>query len=119
MPNEDKGKTITLVAAADYSAAAARYFPVKVSGANEFTACAAGEKSIGFAQLPAKLAEADQIMINGITFATASAAIAAGADVAAAGSYKIRTNNGTTDNTIGIALSAATADGDIIAVLIR
>jgi hypothetical protein len=119
MPNEDKGKTITLTAAADYSAAAARYFPVKITGANEFTACAAGEKSVGFAQLPAKQYEADQIMINGITFAKASAAISAGADIAAAGTYKIRTANGTTDNVIGIALSAATADGDIISVLIR
>ena len=96
------------------------YGPVKFSS-NELASCAAGEAAVGFLQEApdgtASGGAAGAVMHNGITRAVASAAISQGAKVAAAGSGKLRTAV-SGDHVLGVALSSASADEDVIAVLI-
>jgi len=100
---EVKGQTISLIAGAAV-AKADRFKPVKISGNNTFTISTVAEDVvIGVVQNEAKLGEAAQIMIAGVTMFTATAVVAAGAAV----------------GTWGIALTGATAIGDIIAVKIK
>ena len=61
--------------------------------------------------------QAVKIMVDGITMAKASAAIAKGDHVAAAAAGAVA--KATTGKFCGIAMEAATAAGDIIPVLIR
>ena len=66
---------------------------------------------IGVAMMDAKAGEPVAVECEGLMKLTASDTIAAGAKVASAAGGKVATG---TENTIGIALSAATADGDVI-----
>lgn len=61
------------------------------------------------------------VQTQGIAKLTASAAISLGAEVmiTGSGSGKVSTASGATAVSLGIALEAATADGDIISVLLR
>lgn len=113
--NEQKGMTITLISSADMTGKA--FTAVKVSGEKTFAACGVAEEAVGFLQREVKADEAGQVMIQGITFAIASAAITAGAVVASAAAGKVATAT-TGQKGVGIALTAATAANDVISVLI-
>ena len=115
MSYENKGMTITLKAAADMTGK--EFVPVKVSGENTFAICGAAEEAVGFLQREVKAGEAGQILIQGITFAKANAAITAGALVASTATGTVATGTAG-QKCVGIALTAATAANDIISVLI-
>ena len=94
----------TLTASADNSGNQFRY--AKVSGSGTATACAATtDTSLGVIQNKPKLGEAMDIMVTGVSKVVAGAAVTAGAEVGPDGT-KAR----------GIALEAASAAGQIIAV---
>lgn len=66
---------------------------------------------IGIAMMDAKTGEPIAVECEGLMKLTAGGAITAGAKVSSAAGGKVATG---TENTIGIALSDATADGDVI-----
>jgi hypothetical protein len=124
---------ITLKAAADLSTK--QYYAMKVSAANTVNvASAAGEPVIGFLQnKPSAANEAATVAYTGRTKAVAGAAVAAGAYVKVLANGKVddastamtadasgasATAATTGAHTIGIALTAASADGDVIEVLL-
>lgn len=116
MAYEEKLNCITLKSTA--AIAAAKKF-VKVSGAKTCAVCSvAGEDAIGVIQDPVIAGEAARVAINGVSMVVASAAIAAGAKIAttATGTAVTAVEGNTI---IGIALEAATAANDIIAVLLK
>lgn len=97
-----------------------QYYFVKVTG--EHTAglvSVDGELAIGVLQnKPQRAGEAATVAISGVTLVTASAAISAGAQVAATATGKAVTQ-ASTAITLGIALEDAAADGDLFAILLR
>lgn len=115
MSYENRGKTISLVADADYET---RYIAVKKNNVDEqFTVCAAGDVPVGILQDPTPANKAAAILISGVSFVKAAGAIAAGASVAtAAGGLATTATEGVTP--FGVALNAASAAGDIISVLL-
>lgn len=116
MSYENRGKTITLLAAADVTD---RYLAVKTtSTAETFAVCGAGEAAVGILQDPVKAGMAGAVMINGVSFIEAAGAIAAGAAVASNAAGK---GVAAVDEAIpfGMALNAASAAGDIISVLLQ
>ena len=117
MSYDNKGKTLSLISDAEYTS---RYIAVKKSAvAEQFTVCAAGDVPIGILQEPVGAAgRAAQILIGGVSFVEASAAIAAGASVTTAGDG-LAVTAGAGDTPFGVALNAATAAGDIISVLLK
>lgn len=76
---------------------------------------------IGVAEETVASGEYVTIQTMGVAKLTASAAIAIGAQVmpTASGAGKVSTSSGATAKSIGIALSAAAADGEVIEVLLR
>lgn len=72
---------------------------------------AASAAVIGVAMFDAKAGEPVAVECEGLMKLTAAGTIAAGARVASAAGGKVATG---TENTIGVALNAATADGDVI-----
>ena len=96
------------------------YSPVKLV-AGELQACAAGESAIGFLQekpdgtTPG--GDVGSVMHNGVSRGVASAAIAQGDKLAAAGSGQLRVAV-SGDHVLGIALSPASAAGEVLAVLV-
>ena len=66
---------------------------------------------IGVAMFDAKAGEPVAVECEGLMRLTASGTIAAGSKVVSAAGGKVATG---TENTIGVALSSATADGDVI-----
>jgi predicted RecA/RadA family phage recombinase len=66
---------------------------------------------IGVAMFDTKAGEPIAVECEGLMKLTAAGTIAAGAKVASAADGKVATG---TENTIGIALNSATADGDVI-----
>lgn len=66
---------------------------------------------LGVAMFDAKAGEPVAVECEGLMKLTAAGTIAAGAKVASAAGGKVASG---TENTIGVALSAATADGDVI-----
>lgn len=94
-----------------------KYQAVKMTAEGAVVATAAADEVLGFIQREAKAGEVAQIMVDGITMAKASAAIAKGDHVAAAAEGAVAKT--TAGKFCGIALEAATAAGDIIPVLIR
>ena len=116
MSYENRGKTISLVADADYET---RYIAVKKNSVDEqFTVCAAGDVPVGILQDPTPANKAAAVLISGVSFVKAAGAIAAGASVAtAAGGLATTATEGATP--FGVALNAASAAGDIISVLLK
>ncbi|MFY9350100.1 MAG: capsid cement protein [Sphingobium sp.] len=104
--------TMTQVAAA--AVAAARFVGLMTG-----QQCASGAKALGVSQYPAATGEAFAVDVVGTSIVEAGGAIAAGAEVKAAadGSGKAiaRGGSGPLD---GYAVSAATADGQKITVLL-
>lgn len=100
---EVKGQTISLKAGAAIDKDN-KFKAVKITGENTFGLVTAPEDTvIGVIQTEANAGEAAQVMISGVTMYKATAVTAAGAAV----------------GTWGVALTAATAIGDIIAVVIK
>lgn len=93
-----------------------RYVAVKVVGDDMIAPAAAGDIVVGFAQLPGRKDEGVPVQINGVTFAVASAAIAAGSQIIPAANGRVATG---TTGVVGVALTSASAAGDIIAAVQR
>ena len=94
-----------------------RYHAVKMTADGVQLATAAADNVLGFIQREAKAGEIAQVMVDGITMAHASGAIAKGAFVTAAADGKVATA-ASGNKYCGIAMEAA-ATGDIVPVLIR
>lgn len=94
-----------------------KYQAVKMTADGVVVATAAADEVLGFIQREAKAGEVAQIMVDGITMAKASGAIAKGAHVAAAADGAIA--SAASGKFCGIAMEAAGAAGDIVPVLIR
>lgn len=104
----------TLTASADNSGNQFRY--AKVSGSGTATVCAApADVALGVIQNKPKAGEAVDVMVTGVSKVVAGAAVAAGAEVGPdAQGRAIAAVTGT--RAFGIALEAASAAGQIIAV---
>lgn len=114
MAYENPGKQITLPAAADLSAL--RYTGVVIDAAGRAAAPAAGGAIDGILQnKPSAVDRGATVMINGLSKAVAGAAVAAGADLAVTAAGKFITAV-TTNRRVARAVTAATADLDIITV---
>ena len=115
LPKFKPGQGVTFTASADITGGRL----VEVSG-NRTVAHAGADsaKVVGVAGFDAKAGERVTVFTRagGVHALTASGAIAAGANVSPAASGKAQTE-GATENTIGLALEAATADNDVIDVL--
>lgn len=105
------GGTIAQYRALEFSAA-----PNVVTAAN-----AIADITLGASMTSASSGEQLMVQIAGIAKMTASAAITAGAEVmvTASGSGKVSTAAGATANSLGVALTAALADGDVVEVLLH
>lgn len=111
---EVPGMNITVKAAAAFEE---KYLAVKVTADGLAVATAATDNVIGFVQRAGIATEALPVMVNGITMAKASGAIAKGDAVAAAANGAVAKT--TAGAYCGVALEAASAAGDIIPVLIK
>lgn len=107
------GGTIAKGAACKFSAAVGNKITVVVG-------TAATEVILGIATEAASTSDLPLVVqTGGIALCLASAAISAGAQVEVGASGKIETAGGATAHSIGVALEAATADGDLIPVLLN
>ena len=103
--------------AVDLSAAANQYRGVEITAANTVNVNGTqGEKCDGVLQNKPTTAQAAEVCVLGLTKAKAGAAIAAGAQVMvdADGDFITRT---ATNYSVGVAVTAAGADGDIFSLL--
>lgn len=116
MSYENKGKTITLIANADYSD---RYIAVKKTAVDEeFAVCGAGDVPVGILQFDVPKGKAGTVMTDGVSFVKAGGAIAAGASVTTdVGGVAVTAIED--DVPFGITLNAASAAGDIVSVLLK
>lgn len=132
MAYEEKICEVSLIAGADLSANQYRF--VKISAARTAALCsAAGEKAFGVLTNKPTSGQTASVAVGGVAMVKAGAAISAGDAVATDASGKAKTavaatvdttgSNATEDTdgsfVMGIAVEAAAADGDIIAVLIQ
>lgn len=109
---EDPGKSISLKSTNNMTS---KYLAVKMSGNEIVLATAASDVIVGFVQREGIATEFLPVMINGISMAVAGAAIAAGSPICPTTGGKVTTAAG---KFCGIALEAASNNGDIIPVLI-
>lgn len=104
-------------------AAVTAHRAVKISAADTCIQSAAiADGAIGVALVTAASGEWFPVQVRGVAKLEAAAAISAGDEVmvqAAAGDGSIDVAAGATAKSIGVALEAATADGDLIAVLLN
>lgn len=107
---------ISLDASTDLSAK--QFFFIETSSSSEAALSGAGEVVTGVLQnKPDAAGKSASVRVYGVSKVTAGAAITAGAEVSSDANGKAATST-TGDYIVGIALEAAAADGDIIAVLI-
>jgi hypothetical protein len=108
----------TFVAAADLSAK--QFYIVKLDSSSNGIAlsAAATDVHIGVLQNTPASGEAATVRFLGTSKVVAGAAITKGAYVAADSAGKAAATTTDKDNSIGVALEAAAADGDIIEVLL-
>ncbi|MGY3406109.1 hypothetical protein ACVWZV_002222 [Bradyrhizobium sp. GM5.1] len=104
----------TLVA----DAAITKFLVVKVTSTGVDVATANTDAMVGVSQNTAAITEACTFRFAGTTKATASAAISAGARVTATTGGKVVTTTTDKQAIIGVALEAASADGDYIEILL-
>lgn len=117
MAYEIPGFTFTLVAAADYSASQFRFIDVDTTGKGA-TPTAAGGRVVGVRNNKPKSGEAATVVVNGVSIVEAGAAVAVGADVMTDTTGRAITAATTGSNIAGIALEAASAAGQFIAILL-
>jgi hypothetical protein len=91
---------------------------LKMSGATVIHATAEGDTAIGVSCRAAASGEFLPIQIAGIARVTAGAAITAGLEVECTTGGKVITAGGAASNSVGVAMEAALADGDVIEVLL-
>ena len=117
MAFEESVESITREAAADLSAK--QYFFMSIDSNGRINSTGAGLQADGVLQNdPAALGRAGTLGFDGVSKVVAAAAIAKGALVASDASGKAVTA-ATGNRVLGIALEAATANNDIIAVNLR
>lgn len=110
------------VSIASFTAGAAitRNRAVKMSGANVIHTAAITDVAIGVATQDADSGKQVEVQLFGKAKIVAAAAITAGVEVMpdSGGAGKVATAAGATAVNMGVALEAAGADGDVIAVLL-
>lgn len=112
-PKFRPGNAVTFTADADVTGGRV----VEVSGDHEVrTSAADSAKAFGIAGFDVKAGESVTVFVGGIQRPTAGGVIAAGDRVTTNAAGKVVTL-GSGTNPIGLALQAATADGDVIDVL--
>ena len=108
-----------LAAAVDMSGAGYQYRFMKISAADTITRTAASsDLSLGVLQNNPKLGEACELAYHGETKVEAGAAVAAGAEIMSDTSGRAVTAATTGNRTMGIALNAAAAAGELITVIL-
>ena len=90
---------------------------ISTSTVNQVTLPAGGEKIAGVLQNKPNTNQAAEVVVDGVSKAIAGAAIAQGAEVEVDSAGKVITL--AAGVSVGIALIAASADGDIISVLLK
>lgn len=113
---EIPGFTFTLPSSADYDTVQFRFVTVN-SSSKAVQATAAG-MAIGVQQNKPKTNEAMTIMVSGISKVTAGEAIAAGDLISVGSAGKAGVAGTTAEDVVGIALTAAGADGEVCTVLL-
>lgn len=93
-----------------------RYAPVKMATTGKVVPCAATEAAIGFIQHDYPADQASKVMVSGITFAVASAAIEEGVQVEADADGKVKTLG--TGKPLGTCVAKASGAGAICSILI-
>lgn len=116
MATQGYGVDISLLAAADFSAK--QFFAVKVDNAGKAALGGAGDFCVGLLQDNVPSGEAAGVRVSGKSKGVAGAAITAGAKVTADANGRLVTATASTDNCLGVALSAAAALGEVIEVLV-
>jgi hypothetical protein len=99
-----------------------QYLAVKMDGTTAkqvVVSAAEGDTTVGASMTSAVATEKVTVQIAGIAKLTASAAINSGAEVEAGSGGKIATAGGAGGNSLGVAITAAGADGDVIEVLLK
>lgn len=116
---EQPGFSMSLPAAADYSAAAAGQFRfVNVNSSGQAVAAGLAGEAIGVRQNNPRSGEATTIVCTGISFVEAGEAVAIGELVKSMANGKAGEADTADDVILGIALTAATADGQFMSVLL-
>lgn len=119
MAYETPGFVTSIDAAADLSSSQFRVLQMTSTGVTVATADT-GQSFVGVLQNKPTAGRASTVMCSGISRCVASGAIAKGARVTATTGGKVTsTGIAAGDMIIGIALEAATADNDIIPVLLQ
>jgi hypothetical protein len=116
MATQGYGVDITLNNAASLSGLQFRAAKVDSNGLAALGG--AGDFCVGITQDNVPTGEAGGVRISGVSKAVAGAAVAAGAKVTSDANGRIITATASTDNCLGVALSAAAALGEIISVLV-
>ena len=98
-------------AAADLSAK--QFFAVKVTAANVVNLAGAGDGPIGVLQNKPTSGQAADVLVFGMTKASAGAAIAAGAKVMVDSNGQFQTASGSAKYYVGTAVTAASALNDV------
>lgn len=139
MPTAVKGQTISMQAASgvsaitydsnhNYSSGGIKQFSaVKADSSGavpyDFVAATTGDLIIGFVQSNVGGSQSAPVQINGVTKARAKGAVTVGAQCYvgdSTGAIAVVTAEGATSvNAVGVALTPATADGDIFTLLIQ
>jgi hypothetical protein len=117
MAYEIPGFSFTLVAAADQSASQFRFINVDSNGKG-VTPSVAGQRVVGVRNNKPKSGEAATIVASGISIVESGAAVTVGGDVMTDTSGRAIDATGATAIVAGIALEAASAAGQFIAVLL-
>lgn len=108
---------LSFKAAADYSTK--QYYAMYVSAANTVTIAGANAKVVGVLQnTPDAANETAVVRVCGTTKVVAGEAIAAGKYVTSTSAGKAEVADAAGEHCFGVALEAATADGDIIEILL-
>lgn len=112
---------LTITRSADADLSAKQYFIVKATASNGCALAGAGDIPLGVLTNDPESGEAAAIQVAGVVRVTAGAGFAVGARVKADAAGKAITlvnGAGTKEQSIGIALEAATNDGDIVEILL-
>lgn len=116
MAYEIPGQTVSFEAAADLSGN--QFYGVKLTAAHTVNVAGNGEKIVGVLQnKPAAAGNAATVVLDGITKAVAGAAISVGDEVSLDANGKFVTA-AIGDTVAGVAVDAASADGDVISVVL-
>ena len=119
MAYEIPGQTVPMTAAADLSSK--QFYVVYGSAANSVNVATdnTAHVPLGILQNEPESGQAAAVCINGVSKAVAGDAVSAGALLTFDSEGRVVTASGTGIYTVGVALQAASAAGEVIPVLIR